>query len=393
MQPTTIGAWIGVAVAAGGVIAGSVKFAFWVYDEWQRRKNHQGFVVPKKTLQIAGKIESNYWWGMGKRGDEPTMQIVGSFFISNISSVPVRVPQAELRYGFLGRKRVNGIVMVPRSAKDNLHGFYDIPPNETRNAPFDFWIYPPVAKVGEDFTARSVTFIDQFGNRHSVKKVTFRPHDADRPKPPKRPAEFAYEIADPVEKEVVSALQSELARYQMCGRTVGGLGSVHIVYRGRTFTGVGTDSWTPDSPINQLIVSDPDAASLCSDNLDAVVAYYNRLRTDDERDRFIAALTERLDAEKGYLEVAYFAVCVLLKIGQLGRALQKAKQDLPAGEQKAFGLSNVLMLLNGLLKYRHPDFTSEMLDEIERLIHNLNEHPFLIPQKLSAIRTSRLANA
>ncbi len=209
MEPTTIGAWIAVAVAAGGVIAGSVKFAFWVYDECQRRKNHQGFVVPKKTLEIAGKTESNYWWGMGKRGDEPTMQIVGSFFISNISSVPVRVPQAELRYGFLGRKRVNGIVMVPRSAKDNLHGFYDIPPNETRNAPFDFWVYPPVAKVGEDFTARSVTFIDQFGNRHSVKKVTFRPHDADRPKPPKRPAEFAYEIADPVEKEVVSALQSE----------------------------------------------------------------------------------------------------------------------------------------------------------------------------------------
>jgi hypothetical protein len=140
-------------------------------------------------------------------------------------------------------------------------------------------------------------------------------------------------------------------------------------------------------------VSDPEAASLCSDNVDALVTWYNRLTTDEERNRFIAALTTRLEGDKGYVEVAYFIICVLLKISQLGKALQKAKQELPTGEQKAFGLSNVLVLLNGLLKYRHPDFTTEMLDDIERLIHNLNEHPFMIPQKLSAIRTSRLAKA
>ncbi len=221
--------------------------------------------------------------------------------------------------------------------------------------------------------------------------MTFKSRDTDQRKPPKRPAELVCEIADTIEKEVVSVLQSELARYQMCGRRVGGLGSVHLVYQGRSFTGVGGDSWKPDLPINQLIVSDPDTASLRSDNLDALVSYYDRLSTDDERDRFIAALTNRIHADKGYLEVAYFIVCVLLKVGQLGPALQKAKEDLPVGEQEAFGLSNVLMLLNGLLKYRHQDFTREMLDEIERLIRNLNEHPFLIPEKLSTIRTSRLA--
>lgn len=393
MDPVTIGAWIGVVVAGGGVIGGAVRFGFWVSDEWQRRRSHHGFVIPRKTLQIAQKTKGNCWWAMGKRGDDPTMQVVGSFFISNVSPIPVRVPQVELRYGFLGRKRVNGMVMVPRSAEDNLHGFYDIPPNETRNAPFDFWVYPPVAKVREDFIAHSVTLIDQFGNRHSVRGVIFGYLDADQPKPPKRPEELVYKIADPVEKEVVSVLQSELARYQNCGRRVGGLGSVHLVYQGRSFRGVGGDSWTPDSPIDQSIVSDPEAASICSDNLDALVGYYNRLTTDSERDRFVAALTNRLHADKGYLEVAYFIVCVLTKIGQFSRALQKVKQDLPAGEQKAFGLSNVLMLLNGMLKYRHPDFTSEMLDEVERLIHNLNEHPFLIPQKLSAIRTNRLAKS
>jgi hypothetical protein len=49
------------------------------------------------------------------------------------------------------------------------------------------------------------------------------------------------------------------------------------------------------------------------------------------------------------------------------------------------------MILNGLLRYRHPDFTDQMLDEIERMTHGLEEHPFLIPAKIAAIRASRLA--
>ncbi len=151
MSPETIEKWITVVVAGGAVIGGAAKFLFWVYDEWQRRRSHEGFVIPKKTLRIAPKMEGNCWWAMGKRGDEPTMQIVGSFFISNTALVAVRIPQIELRYGFLGRKRVNGMVMIRRSADDNLHGFYDIPPNETRNAPFDFCVYPPVATVRGGF--------------------------------------------------------------------------------------------------------------------------------------------------------------------------------------------------------------------------------------------------
>ncbi|SRR6266436_2576666 len=80
----------------------------------------------------------------------------------------------------------------------------------------------------------------------------------------------------------------------------------------------------------------------------------------------------------------------LWKIGRLREALGKAKADLPQGEIKVFGLSNVLMLLNGLLRYRHPDFTDEMLDDIERFLVGLKEHPFQIPEKLAAIRTARL---
>ena len=134
----------------------------------------------------------------------------------------------------------------------------------------------------------------------------------------------------------------------MCGRLTGGLGSVHIVYKGHAFTGVRTDSWTPTSPANQLIVSDPEAAAVKSDNLDALVRFYESLRSSEEQNRFAKALLDRLDSKRGYLSISYFIVCVVWRTGRLKDALEKAKRDLPENEQKVFGLSNVLMLLNGL---------------------------------------------
>ena len=125
------------------------------------------------------------------------------------------------------------------------------------------------------------------------------------------------------------------------------------MYRGRAFTGVGTDSWTPDSPANQLIAMDPEAASFSSDNVDALVRFYDSIDSKDGRETFVTALLNRLQ-NGTYLSVSYFIVAVLWKIGWHAQALQKAKAELPLGDDKEFGLSNVLMLLNGLLKVPAP---------------------------------------
>src|SRR5258707_2718959 len=121
VDPKTIAAWIGVLVTAGGVIAGTVKFIFWVVDEIQKLRTHEGFSAPEKTLQLAAKAEGACWWAMGRMGYDPTMQIVARMFVTNIASVPVRIPQVELRHGFLGRKRVSGSVSVSRSLNENMY--------------------------------------------------------------------------------------------------------------------------------------------------------------------------------------------------------------------------------------------------------------------------------
>ena len=389
-DPATTPAWGGILVKAAAAVGGFIKFLLWAYAKLKKRKKHEAFSAPTETLRLGSNPKGACWWHMGKKGDEPIMQIVGGLFATNIASVPARIFQVELQYGFLGRKRTAGMVFVSRSWRASMYGMYDIPPGETRSVRFDFGVYPPVEKPENPFTARAIVLIDQFGNRHKLKRVSFRSMAADHAPKPKEPEEFPYEIADPIEKEIVSVLKAELGRYQMCGRTVGGLGSVHITYKGRAFTGVGNDSWTPNSPLNQVVADDPEAAALNSDNMDALVAFHQRLATDDERAHFLQVMLDRLDAKKGYLSIAYFIVAVLWRIGSLPEALQKARRDLPTGESTVYGLSNVLMLLNGLLKYRHPDFTNNMLDEIERMIHGLEEHPFRIPTKIAAIRANRL---
>jgi hypothetical protein len=179
-------------------------------------------------------------------------------------------------------------------------------------------------------------------------------------------------------------LKGELNRYAVCGRICGGLGSIQMVYQGQPITGVGGDS------LNQVIVLDPENAALTSDNLDVLTGLYRGLGSKVEKARFVKVLLDRLDAKRGYLAVSYFIVAVLWNVGALDEALQKARRDLPENETRFYGLSNVLMLLNGLLRYRYPDFSNQMLDEIERMTHGLNEHLFLIPARLAAIRASRL---
>lgn len=59
---------------------------------------------------------------------------------------------------------------------------------------------------------------------------------------------------------------------------------------------------------------------------------------------------------------------------------------LPEDDRKIFGLSNAQIMVNGPLRYRHPDFTPDMLDTIERFLQGAQEHSFSIPQKIAAIR-------
>lgn len=230
---------------------------------------------------------------------------------------------------------------------------------------------------------------DDEGNEQRV-TVSCRGSHLATPSVPPDPIEALHELSDPIEKDIASVLQSEMSRYEKNGRQCGGLGSIYINYRGRNMNQIGGDSWTPNSAENQEIASDPQTAELHSDNLDALLAVHARLTSDSERDRFANALLIRLREEMGYSRVAYMIVLTLWKVGRLNEALEAALFGLPEEDMSNFGLSNTLMMFNGMLRYRYPDFTDDMLDALERFIQGSNEYCFHVPQKIAAIRSKRL---
>ena len=289
-------------------------------------------IVPSETIRVVQDLNGSWWFGGAKLGDTPVLQVVFRGHVTGISGRPVRVlrgiitnPPTVAHYVSLceGHDCRRPQVLAP-------HKFADI------HATFFVNIAPP--KPGISWRS-SVVFTDQYGNGHKVKNCEFKAMISDTPPPPAEPEEFGYQIADPVEKEVVSVLKSELSRYRVCGRSCGGLGSVHIVYRGQALVGASSEGWQADSPDNYLLAADPEAASLESDNLQALMDLYKGLGSDEERGRFRQELLARLDRNKGYQAVSYFIVLALWRIGSLAEALAKAKRDLPENESRFFGLA------------------------------------------------------
>jgi hypothetical protein len=345
----------------------------------------------RRRFHLTAEPQQSFWSSAKQPDDSIVTHVVARFVVKNRTAEPLALTHARLVKPKIRGEIVHEDVSV-RAVDRNIYGDaahsgHLIPPKMALPASASVMIRGvPRRELGKQVRVK-IGISDDEGQEQLL-AFDMRVLSAAASEPAKPPLEMVSSISNPVEREVVTVLQAELARYEKCGRRVGGLGSVHLAIDGCEMTGVGSDSWNPSSPKNQSISANPDACNLRSDNLDALMAFYKGLPAT-EKEQFASALLARMDG-KAYLPVTYFIVCVLWKIGRLKDALEKAKANLPQGEIKVFGLSNALMLLNGLLRYRHPDFTNEMLDDIERFLVGLNEHPFQIPEKLAAIRTARL---
>ncbi|MBM4141646.1 MAG: hypothetical protein FJ242_09250 [Nitrospira sp.] len=309
------------------------------------------------------------------------MQVISHWYITNTSDVDVKICGVSLR-----KPKTVGHIFV-RHPNQNIYGGYPITPGFTTEASVDFWIQPPVCEEDEHFVG-DIDFLDQFGNCHRVHKVKFRPMPKKKEESSAFQIEIVSDIDNPVEREIVSVLQAEINRYKDCGRKVGGLGSIQTIYQRQSYCGVGTDWREADSPKLQSIVPDPENVNIESDNATTLINYYNSLEKHHQND-FVECLLNRLSRETIYASIGYFILFVLYRVRHLNRALETAKKELQ--NDSAYGFSDFLRLLDGLLKYDHPNFSTEMLDDIEQFLKGIKEHTFKIAERLSDIRTTLLA--
>ncbi len=386
--PKSTRPWI---VLVGVVCAGlSTARATGLFIQWVRA--WRASAAARQRFFMTAISRRCHWSRARQSDDSVVTQVAAHLLIKNLEEEPLSLVSARLIKPSIRGEVLSGDVYV-RAVDRDIYGSsasgYMIPANMSLEASTHIMIRGVPRRNLDQSVRATIGVTDDEGHEQRI-TITMRVLPEPQLGVAKSTLEVVSSIPDPIEREVAAVLQAELGRYDKCGRRVGGLGSVHLVIIGRELIGVGPDSWNPNSPRNQSISDNPDVAELRSDNLEALMAFHTRLTLPGEQDRFRLALLSRIGEHKGYLRVSYFIVCALWKVGELSAALQIVKAELPRDEIKVFGLSNVLMVLNGLLRYRHPDFSNSMLDEIEMFVHDLNEHPFQIPEKIAAIRAFRL---
>jgi len=269
-----------------------------------------------------------------------------------------------------------------------MYGDYAIAPGATTEIVAHIGLHPPIADSDQPVVV-DVVVIDNFEDEHRVRRVTFHPPPPKKVKPT-LPSEPLHAIADAVEKQVASVLKAEVARYARAGRGQGGIGSVYTIREGRTIAGVPSDSWTHGSHENSYIVSEPGAAEIKSDNVEALVTLYTRLATEEERLSFVKALTSRLRRDTEYAPVGYLAMLVLQQIGYLGDALSHAKEYLRGDREGEYCFDELVRVLAAMLSYQHHVFSDGELDEIERFVEGLTEYAYEVPARLAAVRAYRV---
>jgi hypothetical protein len=376
--------WAAVASILLGIgyVSGAFrKVAAWVLRSVEQRLRSR---PPRDTMRVVETVGSARWHE-GTSDGQPTTQLGASWLVTNPmteSKTGLVVVRADLKISWPKHWRLN----QRASLLEWRAGPTDIPWGATREIHGVFWLVPHIAKDGKDLHA-AVVFTDQFQNKKRV-RVRFRAPRAPAPTPELR-REQLYTLTDPLERDVAAVLQAELARYRTNGRREGGLGSIRITHEGRDLKAAG-DFREVGTPRNQLIVADPDRAEVESDNAESLFALYGRLAPPSETRRFEQALIQRADRALMYAPVAYLGLFVALQCGFAPEFMTAARANL-AGDSE-FGFSNCLMLLDTLLRLKYPDIPDDLLDEIERFVHESDEHPFAIPERIAAICAARLAD-
>ncbi len=118
-------------------------------------------------------IESQCFWHIGRHGDVPSLQIVTQWYVTNTSSVPVRLLSARLIQPRIGDPNFFAVIFSGED-KGALHQHnVAIPPGRTWHVTMQFYGGQPTKGRSQPLDVE-VMAVDQFGNEHLAPAVTVR---------------------------------------------------------------------------------------------------------------------------------------------------------------------------------------------------------------------------
>ena len=282
-------------------------------------------------FHLTAVPQQSHWSSAKQADDSIVTQVATRLLVKNRTPDPLALVRSRLVSPKIRGEIVHDDVSV-RSVDENIYGTahsgYVVPPGMSLPASALIMIRGvPRRKLGKQVRA-TIGVTDDEGHEQKVvvDMLVLSPSVEGLAMPS---LETVSSISNPIEREVVSVLQAELGRYDKCGRRVGGLGSIHLVVNGREITGVGNDSWNPNSPRNQSISESPEICELKSDNLEALMAYYGRLTTAQEQGQFAEALLSRMDGKSLFARHVFYCVRALENWKAAGSP-RKGKSTTPA---------------------------------------------------------------
>ena len=113
---------------------------------------------------------SDQRWHTASVGDQPAMQIVSAWHVTNLAKEAIQIHRARIVRPRKARTDGEAFVIDPQT---NRVGDWFLAPRSTAQALTQFFVHPPVCREGEDFTAK-IVFTDQCGNTHKTKWIVFK---------------------------------------------------------------------------------------------------------------------------------------------------------------------------------------------------------------------------
>jgi len=166
-----VGIAVGLLTVLGTVFGWFGKVYRWVSGVFKAKPSGGTINVPTKTLIVMPAVRGNVlWWHMGGSNNQPAMQIVGDLTATNISQYGVYVMGAKLR-----KPKAIGHALVRAHESNTYSPGHVIPQRAVTELRFDFFVQPPVCAAGKAFKG-DVAIVDQFGNEHWLKNLTFPYH-------------------------------------------------------------------------------------------------------------------------------------------------------------------------------------------------------------------------
>ena len=130
--------------------------------------------IPRKTLSIwpmrRYPLMSDQRWRTASVGDQPVMQIVSEWQVTNLAKTAIHIHRARIMQPRKARTDGEVYMIDPHT---NLADDVRLAPRSSAEVLTQFFVQPPVCQEGEDFKAK-IVFTDQFGNKHKTKWIVFK---------------------------------------------------------------------------------------------------------------------------------------------------------------------------------------------------------------------------